>query len=208
MGFNLPALLAPLRALTNPPLLLPHLTIPHFRDLPLPIFPHAQGGIRAVILDKDNCISTPHTLHTHPSCTANLSRLRAAFPGSSLVIVSNSAGSSSDPTGAEAEALEKATGVRVLRHREKKPACGAEVVQTLVREGVVEGAHQVVVVGDRLLTDVVMANSVGAYAVWVREGVVPERGVWTWAENRVYNGLTARGWAARTPGVEGKGEKA
>jgi len=33
--------------------------------------------------------------------------------------------------------------------------------------------EQVAVVGDRLTTDVMMANLMGSYAVWVRDGVVP-----------------------------------
>jgi phosphatidylglycerophosphatase GEP4 len=45
--------------------------------------------------------------------------LRKAYPGSRLVIVSNSAGTLSDPTGAEADLLEKNTGVKVLRHNTK-----------------------------------------------------------------------------------------
>lgn len=34
-------------------------------------------------------------------------------------------------------------------------------------------ASQIAVVGDRLTTDVMMANSMGAYAVWIRDGVIP-----------------------------------
>ena len=45
--------------------------------------------------------------------------LKRAYPGSRLLIVSNSAGTLSDPTGAEADLLEKATGVKVLRHTTK-----------------------------------------------------------------------------------------
>jgi len=32
---------------------------------------------------------------------------------------------------------------------------------------------QVAVVGDRLTTDVMLANLMGSYAVWVKDGVVP-----------------------------------
>lgn len=32
---------------------------------------------------------------------------------------------------------------------------------------------QIAVVGDRLTTDVMMANTMGAYAIWIREGVIP-----------------------------------
>jgi phosphatidylglycerophosphatase GEP4 len=33
--------------------------------------------------------------------------------------------------------------------------------------------EQIAVVGDRLTTDVMMANLMGSYAVWVKDGVVP-----------------------------------
>jgi ribonucleotide monophosphatase NagD (HAD superfamily) len=33
--------------------------------------------------------------------------------------------------------------------------------------------EQVAVIGDRLTTDVMMANFMGSYAVWVKDGVVP-----------------------------------
>ena len=45
--------------------------------------------------------------------------LREAYPGSRLLIVSNTSGSRSDPGGLEAEKVEKSTGVRVLRHSVK-----------------------------------------------------------------------------------------
>lgn len=38
-------------------------------------------------------------------------------------------------------------------------------------------AEEVVVVGDRLFTDVVMANQMGAWGVWVRDGVRREKGL-------------------------------
>lgn len=39
--------------------------------------------------------------------------------------------------------------------------------------GVTRPEH-VAVVGDRLTTDVMMANLAGSYAVWVKDGVVPK----------------------------------
>jgi len=45
--------------------------------------------------------------------------LREAYPGSSLLIVSNTSGTQSDVGNAQAEMLEQNTGVRVLRHSTK-----------------------------------------------------------------------------------------
>lgn len=36
---------------------------------------------------------------------------------------------------------------------------------------------QVAVVGDRLFTDVMMANMMGSHSVWVKDGVIPEKGI-------------------------------
>lgn len=36
-------------------------------------------------------------------------------------------------------------------------------------------ANQIAIVGDRLFTDVMMANLMGSWAVWIQDGVVPTR---------------------------------
>ena len=36
---------------------------------------------------------------------------------------------------------------------------------------------QVAIVGDRLFTDVLMANMMGSHAVWIKDGVVPDHGL-------------------------------
>jgi phosphatidylglycerophosphatase GEP4 len=45
--------------------------------------------------------------------------LRKAYPGSKLLIVSNTAGTDSDKNQAEAAILEQNTGVKVLQHSTK-----------------------------------------------------------------------------------------
>ena len=89
------------------------------------------------------------------------------------MIVSNSAGTNDDHHGKEAEILEAATGVEVFRHSTKKPGCAIDVLNYL-RSGNVPGLtrpDQIVVVGDRLFTDVIMANMMGAWSIWVKDGV-------------------------------------
>ena len=39
----------------------------------------------------------------------------------------------------------------------------------------VTSSSQIAVVGDRLFTDVMMANLMGSYCVWVKDGVVEEK---------------------------------
>ena len=103
--------------------------------------------------------------------------MRKAYPNSALLIVSNSAGTHSDLGGREAKLLEEATGVKVLRHKTKKPGCGAQIFAHFRNEpgkGVTRPS-QIAIVGDRLTTDIVMANLNGFWAIWVKDGVVAEK---------------------------------
>lgn len=73
--------------------------------------------------------------------------------------------------------MEKNTGVFVLTHSAKKPGCGSDIMAYFRQHpetGVTHPSH-VAVVGDRLMTDVMLANMMGAWAFWIRDGVVPMR---------------------------------
>ena len=175
-----------LRLFVNPSLCLPHYTISTFDQLPIPLFNafssrngEKKPDIRAVVLDKDNCFATPYHNTVYEPYHSKFDELRKAYPGSRLLIVSNSAGTSSDKDYAHAELLERNTGVTVLRHSTKKPGCHAEIMAHLrnASDADVTSASQVAVVGDRLFTDVMMANMMGSYGVWVKEGVVPDHGI-------------------------------
>lgn len=41
----------------------------------------------------------------------------------------------------------------------------------------VTSASQIAVVGDRLFTDVMMANMMGSHGFWIRDGAVEEKGL-------------------------------
>lgn len=188
---NLSGTLNAFRLLFQPTLCLPHHKISSFDQLPIPLsqaFTKPQNGstttskppdIRAVILDKDNCFAVPKSNHIHPPYEKKFAELKAAYPGSRLLIVSNSAGTDSDPGGKEADLLERETGVAVLRHSTKKPGCHGEIMAYLRSkpDAGVSHAGQVAVVGDRLFTDMMLANLMGAHGVWVEDGVVSDRGL-------------------------------
>lgn len=92
------------------------------------------------------------------------------------MIVSNSAGTSSlDPERKISTEVEKSSGVVVLPHRTKKPGCGPEVMEYFRKhpETGVTRPDQIAIVGDRVTTDVMMANLMGSYAIWVKDGVIP-----------------------------------
>jgi phosphatidylglycerophosphatase GEP4 len=67
MPFNLSGTLNALRVLKNPALCYPHLTIPTFDHLPVPLSPALKADIRAVVLDKDNCFAVPYALEVYPA---------------------------------------------------------------------------------------------------------------------------------------------
>lgn len=96
-----------------------------------------------------------------------------------MLIVSNSAGTGSDSGGKEARLLQKNTGVTVLHHSTKKPGCQTEILDYFrnAPDSGVTRPDQIAVVGDRLFTDVMMANMMGSWGIWVRDGVIEEKGL-------------------------------
>ena len=80
-----------------------------------------------------------------------------------------------DREGKLASEVEKSTGVAVLPHNTKKPGCSPDIMEYFRKypETGVTRPDQVAVIGDRITTDVMMANLMGSYAIWVKDGVIP-----------------------------------
>jgi len=194
------------RLLREPTLCLPQHTVSTLNQLPVPLskaFSSKDGAevdIQAVVLDKDNCFAIPHRNQVHKPLEDHFQRLRAAYPGPKLLIVSNTAGTASDRKQKEAALLEANTGVKVLRHDTKKPGCKEEVMAYFKAhpESGVRRPGQIAIVGDRLSTDIMMANMMGSYGVWVRDGVTG-RGFFARMEDRLQSFLLRRGYTAPDP---------
>jgi phosphatidylglycerophosphatase GEP4 len=183
---NLPALRLTLAyALHEPSSLLPHRTIPTLLALPLPVgsaLPSLPGTnqkpmVKALVLDKDNTICPPETAVVHKAFREKIEEIKASpeFAGRphSILIVSNTAGSSRSPEHeAEAKQLELELGLPVLRQQpgRKKPLCGPDVLSYFKEHGVTQNPAEIVFVGDRLATDVLVAREVGAWSIWCRDG--------------------------------------
>ncbi|KAH3664813.1 hypothetical protein OGATHE_003628 [Ogataea polymorpha] len=150
---NLSATLHFWKIVANPALVNPQLVVPTFQHLP-----HSIPHIRGMVLDKDNCIARDNDDRVWPAYEERWSSLKKEYPGR-LLIVSNSAGTNDDVDG-QAQRLEKNTGVPVLRHSTKKPGCWPEIVAWFEQRGV--APHEIAVVGDRLFTDILMANMMGS----------------------------------------------
>ncbi|TVY82506.1 Phosphatidylglycerophosphatase GEP4, partial [Lachnellula suecica] len=207
-SFNVSATLNIFRLLAKPSLCLPHATVSTFAELPVPLNQafgkYKNVDIRAVVLDKDNCFAYPHSNEVHKPYNDHFQRLKTAYPGRRLLIVSNTAGALSiDPFGAIAAEVEKSTGITVLPHDTKKPGCGPEIMEYFRKhpETGVTRPEQIAVVGDRLTTDVMLANLMGSYAVWVIDGVVPleQASVFARMEHRLAAFLERRGYEAPAP---------
>ncbi len=116
--------------------------------------------------------------NSHTRVQEHFEKLRKAYPGRKLLVVSNTSGATSwDKNLAQAAAVEESTGVHVLPHAVKKPGCGPEIMAYFRQhpETGVTDASQVAVVGDRLTTDMMLANMMGGWGFWIRDGVVPLR---------------------------------
>ncbi|PWN37954.1 uncharacterized protein FA14DRAFT_159752 [Meira miltonrushii] len=149
---------AVLASFARPGLVVPHLIVNDIGDVDWNKL-HKEGKVDHIIIDKDNCITLPLRDQIAPGLeTAWSSLTNADFK--SILIVSNSAGSSDDPLAIGAEQLARKLGQRVLAHPHKKPAmgCAKQVVDVLSSEG--EDVGNIAVVGDRITTDIVLANRI------------------------------------------------
>ncbi|KAI9506910.1 hypothetical protein GGI25_000060 [Coemansia spiralis] len=165
--FNAAGVRSVIEVVTRPRLLLPHMVVPDIRSLPLEVL--QRRGIRFLVFDKDNCLTAPYSTHLHPPFATAWLRCKTLFPGR-ILVVSNSAGTKDDHAHSEAAAIERALGVPVLRHAVKKPGCAAEILEKLGQMACqAAGPGHIAVVGDRLATDIVLANKAHMLAIWTTE---------------------------------------
>ncbi|KAI8292171.1 hypothetical protein K4K60_010609 [Colletotrichum sp. SAR11_57] len=159
-------------------------------------------------MTSDRCLITGWPIEQgSPATSPGLERfeqLKAAYPGRRLVIVSNTAGATSYDTSLKlAKELEQATGITVLPHKTKKPGCGSEIMDYFQNHPETGVSHpsQIAVVGDRLTTDMMLANLMGGWGFWIRDGVVPpeKKSIFSRLEWRLAAALTSRGYQPAEP---------
>jgi phosphatidylglycerophosphatase GEP4 len=113
----------------------------------------------------------PHEDKLVPILSPAFSQALKVFTPQRVVIVSNSSGTTSeDPGFIEAQSVERELRCHVLRHNHKKPtkACASEIAIYFTHLSAASSAPglQLVLIGDRLLTDMLLANEMGAYGIW------------------------------------------
>ena len=80
-----------------------------------------------------------------------------------MAVYSNSCGAAEfDPNFRMAEKFERLNDIKVIRHNNKKPN-GADCILKQFGDGIAPG--EIAFIGDRLLTDVLMANEAGMFSV-------------------------------------------
>lgn len=166
-SFNLQGILQSFRVLTSPRLMVPNIVVRDIRDINFEQL--HKAGIIAIAFDKDNCLTKPYGLELHPPFKDAWKSCRDVYKDR-VVIVSNSAGTPDDKDGQQAQAIEHALQVNVLRHQEKKPSGGEELLKHF--SGIKAG--RIAIVGDRALTDVVFGNNYGMLTILTRDVVTEE----------------------------------
>lgn len=160
--FNLEGIIFALRILTkDPDLLLSHLKVPNIRYINWEEL--HRRGFKGVVFDKDNTITLPYSLNLWDPLKVSLEKCKAVFGEENVAVFSNSVGLYEfDPDESKAEALEREMGIRVIRHRVKKPAGSAEEIEKQLGCQYME----VVMVGDRRFTDIAFGNRNGFLTVF------------------------------------------
>ncbi|KAF9292477.1 hypothetical protein BGZ68_005160 [Mortierella alpina] len=166
-SFNLQGVLQSFRVLASPRLMIPNLVVRDVRDINFEQL--HKAGITAIAFDKDNCLTRPYGLEIYPPFKDAWRRCRETYKDR-IVIVSNSAGTPDDKDDHQAKAIESSLQVHVLRHQEKKPSGGQELLKHF--PGV--DPSEIAFVGDRALTDVVFGNNEGMLTILTRDVVTEE----------------------------------
>ncbi|KAH9949264.1 HAD phosphatase [Amylocystis lapponica] len=158
MPLNIPGLLVPLHLIVHPRLLVPSLIIKDIRQLDFPELHRA--GYRGAVFDKDNCLTVPHRDTLVPELQDAWRECRETFGEGNVLVVSNSAGSHLDAGDIQAESVAHHLSVPVLRHSSLKPSysCIKSIRAYFASLPKPVRDEELIIVGDRIFTDVVMAN--------------------------------------------------
>jgi len=162
MPLNIPGLLVPFQLLFRPRLVLPHFSVPDIRHLDFSAL--RQAGYKGAVFDKDNCITLPRKDKLVPELTDAWAECKAAFGKDNVLVVSNSVGTPDDAGDIGSESVSYHLGVPVLRHNALKPSysCIAGIRTYFASLPTPLRDDELVVIGDRIFTDVVMGRRMEA----------------------------------------------
>ncbi|KDR75609.1 hypothetical protein GALMADRAFT_97324 [Galerina marginata CBS 339.88] len=158
MPLNVPGILVPFQLLLYPRLVIPALVVNDIRQVDFLALKRA--GYRGAVFDKDNCLTLPHRDTLVPELQESWKSCRETFGEGNVLIVSNSAGTYLDAGGIQSESVAYHLGVPVLSHKSLKPAysCITAIRTYFSSLRFPIHDHQLIVVGDRVFTDIVLGN--------------------------------------------------
>ncbi|GBG25394.1 Phosphatidylglycerophosphatase GEP4, mitochondrial [Hondaea fermentalgiana] len=175
-SWNWPAVrMALVRIPLEPSLLRPNLVARTLAEIDWTALRKNNPQLTHVVFDKDNTLTAPYVETLHERVEESTRRCIDLFGAERVAILSNSAGTLDDKDLQWKEAIERNTGIRVIVHKQKKPACLAEVLghfdASCEKDGVLEPLqpNAVLMVGDRLLTDTVFGNASGMTTLHLSE---------------------------------------
>ncbi|EPQ55215.1 HAD phosphatase [Gloeophyllum trabeum ATCC 11539] len=216
MPLNVPGILVPFQLVFKPRLVLPHIAVKDIRRLDFQAL--RDAGYRAAVFDKDNCLTIPHEDTLVPDLQGAWKECRDTFGRENVLVVSNSAGTRQDPGGIQAESVSHHLSAPVLRHATPKPgyACISSIRAYFASLPRPLRDSELVVVGDRVFTDVVLANRMngrrrffsrrkaegggegeGPLAVWTTGVWARESMFMRWGERQLVRAVER--WVARKP---------
>lgn len=187
------------RIIINPRLLQPTLTYQNFNEINFELL-KKEYNVKYIVLDKDNCISADKAPRVYPGYLHHNWKdgLLQNFDLNQILIVSNSMGSSDDPNYLQVDEFQQnyqedtKTNVvlPILKHNHKKPGCHQHIIhhfQSIHGLGNVKN-EEIAVIGDRLFTDILMANQMGSIGVYLQQGVfLKKTNPWIMLEQGIYN---------------------
>lgn len=136
-------------------LAIPHISVPDIRYIDWSEL--KKRGFEGVVFDKDNTITVPYSLSLWSALASSIDQCKSLF-GNNIAVYSNSAGLDEyDLDGRKARILERAIGIKVIKHGVKKPAGTAEEIE---KQFGCESSR-LIMVGDRPFTDIVYGNRNG-----------------------------------------------
>ncbi|KAF0391232.1 HAD-superfamily phosphatase [Gigaspora margarita] len=168
-SLNFNAIFGIFNVLRKPQLAVPHIIVDDIRDIKFELL--KKKGIKALAFDKDNTLTAPYENEIYPPFNNAWQECKKQFGSENIIIISNSAGTADDPDFQQAKKTEDNLGVPVLRHKSKKPDGGSELISHFAHYP----PEKIVVIGDRLLTDVVFGNLNGMATIFTKR-IVSEQG--------------------------------
>ena len=198
--------------LRRPSLMIPDYQVATIADIDWTVLRGAAQQHQAVVFDKDNTLTAPYAMEIHATVRQSVQQARHVFGPQNVAVLSNSAGTATDdPDSADATAFEQANIdlfdgdiLPVIRHEAKKPSrkCWQQVLDHFKathddddeKATPITQASQVIMVGDRLWTDVVFGNLYGCTTIFCATTLDDRTDNWTARRIRPLEQRVTRMW--------------